>query len=367
MKFAIAGCRGYPSHYGGFETFVRHLAPELARRGHEVVVFGHGGRRPHNTIDDLGVNAVNTYGLHGKSVSTLSHGVTAALQIRNNGFDAALLLNVANGFFIPLIRNAEVPVAMNVDGIEWERGKWGRVGKLIFRTGAHASSRWADRLVADSTSIADIWREQFGVTPVYIPYGADPPFSPPGDNLLQGIGVRTPYLLAVARLVPENNVDLTVDAFEQLDTTAQLVVVGSANFANPLVTRLNRGADRGHLRWLGHVSDETLLHQLWANCSLYIHGHQVGGTNPALLEALATGAPTTALNTPFNSEVLGIGHPGLYERNVLDLKARMAAALVGDTTAVVTSDEGQSIVRERYRWQVVIDEYERLLLELAAQ
>lgn len=356
LRIAILGSRGYPSTYGGFETFVRRLAPWLVSRGHEVTVYGRSeGRRRVSEID--GIRVVDTVGLSTKSASTVTHGLTAALSCASERPDVVLALNVANGLGLPLLKARGVPVVMNVDGLEWQRAKWGRLASAGFRLGAHASARIADVLVADSREIARIWTEEFGVDPVFIPYGADV-IENVGQSRVTALGL-TPgsYALVVARLAPENNVELFVDAMAQLDWSIPSVVVGSANYDNPLEGRLRALASAGRLTWLGHVADQDLLSELWANAGVYFHGHSVGGTNPALLQALGHGAPTIAVDTVYNREVLARD----------DQLVRADASAVANAVRELLDDQphrvelaaaGRNTITDRYLWESVLSDYE---------
>jgi len=366
MKFAILGSRGFPSTYGGYETLVRHLAPFLVQAGHDVTVYCRGRDGDRRTWITEDVRCVATPGRDTKSLSTLTFGMTATLDASLRRFDSILILNIANGFWFPALRMARIPFAVNTDGIEWERGKWGRLARSVFRAGAWMTARNAGELVCDSHAIGAVWKELFGRDLTFIPYGA-PVLSGVGHDRLDAAGLgEEPYLLAVARLVPENNVELTLDALELLGEAApRAVIVGSANFDSPIEARLRALEAAGRVRWLGHVDDQRLLNQLWAHSTVYVHGHSVGGTNPALLQALGAGAPTLALDTPFNAEVL----PSPEQ-----LFAGDASALAEQITSVLRSSErrrrmrlvGQRIVGERYSWEDVCRRYTDLLVGLAA-
>lgn len=357
MRIAILGSRGYPSTYGGFETFVRHLAPWLVEQGHEVTVYGRGGGRASSRVVD-GVRVVDTLGFRTKSASTVSHGMTAALHCLCWKPDVVLALNVANGPALPLLKARRIPVVMNVDGIEWLRAKWGWLARNGFRVGAWMSARLADVLVADSKEIGRVWKERYGVDSVFIPYGAEVLENACPANRVIELGLEPHgYALAVARLAPENNIELFLDALEELDWKVPAVVVGSANYENPVEARLRDLQEAGRIKWLGHVHDDGLLTQLWAHAGVYFHGHSVGGTNPALLSALGCGAPTVAIDTPFNREVL------MDDRQVVDANS----SAVADAFATVLGDEGRrrelaaygrSVIAERYRWPSVFEAYE---------
>jgi len=366
MKFAIIGSRGFPSNYSGFETLVQHLAPHLRDSGHEVTVYSRGGAGRRRVDSHEGIRRIRTRGRDGKSTSTLSYGLTSVLDSRRRGYDAALILNVANGFHLPMLRQAGIPTALNVDGIEWERDKWSRLGKAVFKSGARLSAKYADRLIADSQAISRYWLERFGAPSVFIPYGGDV-LHDIGSGRLDTLGLAPGrYLLAVARMVPENNIDLLLDAVQCLDPAVPVVIAGSANYRSPLEGRLRQMTlARPALRWLGHVDDQALLQQLWAHCGGYFHGHSVGGTNPSLLQALGAGSPVLAVDTVYNREVLGGGEQ-VFSRNPIEVATRFDAMLADAALRQAYARRGRSIVAERYRWDDVCQRYEDVLVDLAA-
>ena len=172
MKLAILGSRGFPSTYGGYETLVRHLAPYFVQAGHDVTVYCRTRDEGRRTWLTEGVRCVATPGRDTKSLSTLSFGMTATLDASFRRFDSMLVLNIANGFWFPALRAARTPFAVNTDGIEWERGKWGWSGRAVFRAGAWMTAHNASELICDSHAIGAIWKELFGLESTFIPYGA---------------------------------------------------------------------------------------------------------------------------------------------------------------------------------------------------
>lgn len=363
MNFAILGSRGFPSTYGGYETLVRHLAPHLVAAGHDVSVYcrtREHGRRVWRTEQ---VRCIATPGYDSKSLSTLSFGLTATLDASFRRFDSILVLNIANGFWFPALRAARTPFAVNTDGIEWERGKWSRIGRATFRAGAWMTAHNADALICDSRAIGAIWEDMFGRDSIFIPYGAPVLDELPRDALEEA-GIHEPYLLVVARLAPENNVELTLDALELLGERApRTVIVGSANFDSPIEARLHALQGQGRLSWLGHVEDQRLLTQLWAHSSVYVHGHSVGGTNPALLQALGAGAPTLVLETPFNKEVLPDSRHW-FSKSPQVLADRIHAVAESPELQRAMAERGRSLVRESYSWERVCRAYADTLVDI---
>lgn len=356
---AIIGTRGYPSYYGGFETAVRKLAPYLADHGWDVTVYGRRGTTRSDDPDrDPRIRTITTPGVQTKSVSTLSYGLTASVHAFRTKPSAALVMNVANGFFLPGLRLRKIPTLVNVDGIEWDRAKWGRVARTVFHLGARWSARFGTRMIYDSREIERRWINEFGVEGEFIPYGGDVPAALP---LVDGLEHRG-YILVVARFVPENTVPEFLDAAAELAQTYQVVIVGSTGYGGELDERAQQlDSRRPNLTWLGHVSDDAKLLSLWQHAGAYFHGHSVGGTNPALVQAMAAGAPIVARDTPYNREVLADG--GYFTSP--DAEAiRLAIGHV-----MSNPDVGERLSRsasaraiEHYSWNAVCEAY-RLALE----
>ncbi|MGA2875681.1 MAG: DUF1972 domain-containing protein [Nitrososphaerales archaeon] len=365
-KYAIIGSRGYPSFYGGFETLVRHLAPHLKSEGHDVTVYGHERSTLRVHSEDVhGVEVRYTAGYEAKSTSTLSFGLTATRDALHRHYDAVLVLNVANGFYIRQFRHQKIPTAVNVDGLEWKRGKWSAVAKRTFIAGAKRCAEDANALIFDSRQLELEWRDKFGRGGVFIPYGAPILDSLP-SNLIEQYGlIPRSYLLLVCRVVPENNVDLILDAMKFLPEDLPIVVVGDSNYANSTTQRLQDLHHRGSLKWLGHVSNQDLLNQLWCHAAVYWHGHSVGGTNPALLQALGAGSPVLALDTPYNREVLDSDFQ-LVHADSREISERICDVLYDKIKSKEMVDRGKEIVQTRYSWDSVCHSYSELLGALSS-
>lgn len=364
-RYAIIGSRGYPSTYGGFETLVRRLAPYLVQRGADVTVYGRERRLVPDRHRVDGVTVVNTPGISSTSLSTLSYGATSSVHAAASRFDAALVLNVANGYFLPILRKFGVPSAVNVDGIEWERDKWSSLGKRVFKHSAEVTARHADTLIADSREISRRWKQDFSVPSTFIPYGGDV-VARDDTPSVEHLGLADDgYVLVVARLVPENNVDLLLDAMELLQFKYPTVVVGSGK-GSGIEDRLRKvQEEQDQLTWLGHVSDQELLGALWSRAGVYVHGHSVGGTNPALVQALGFGAPTLAFGTAYNREVLG-DDGSVYPHDAHALADKIDTLMQDQARRSELRRAGQQTVKTRYSWEMVLDGYAQVLESLAA-
>lgn len=358
-RVAIIGTRGYPSYYGGFETAVRKLAPYLADNDWDVTVYTRPGQSRTGDPDrDPRINVVTTRGVESRALSTITFGLTACLHALLHKPDVALVMNCANGFWIPLLRLRGIPVVLNVDGIEWEREKWSPFARRVFWMGAKFSAWFANTLIMDAKAIGDYWREHFNREGVFIPYGGeavdDIPFTEP--DLVPG-----EYVLLVARFVPENSVPEFLQAAERMSKHHDVVLVGTSGTGGGPLDQEAERLDQEHPRvhWLRHVSDDARLFALWQNAGVYFHGHSVGGTNPALVQAMACGAKILARDTVYNREVLA--HTGRF-------CAPNAEAIATGVRELMEQDDslGPAAARrsqEEYNWPSVCAGYEAALRE----
>jgi glycosyltransferase involved in cell wall biosynthesis len=357
----VIGTRGYPSYYGGYETAVRKLAPYLVSKGWDVTVYGRrGAMRTDDAEVDPRVLARITAGLETQKLSTLSHGLTAAIDAAVRRPDVALVCNVANGFFLPLLKSRGIPTLVNVDGIEWERAKWSPLARRVFHNGAQFSAKWATELVFDARAIEDYWREKFSARGIFIPYGGD---VPDALSVPEGL-VHRGYVLMIARFVPENSVGEFFQAVAAIATRHPVVIVGSSGYGGDLDDRARDLASANpSVSWLGHVSNHSLLLALWQHAGVYFHGHSVGGTNPSLVQAMAAGSPTLARDTVYNREVLG--PEGRFVDANPDTIADVVLTMM-DNRAELDELARANLKRaeQHYSWTQVCSDYERALRQL---
>lgn len=355
---AIIGTRGYPSYYGGFETLIRRLAPYLVEAGWDVTVYGRPGAvKTDDPLLDPRVSSLMTKGLETKSLSTLSYGLTSSLSAARRKPDVALIMNVANGYWLPLLRSRGIPTVVNVDGIEWERAKWGSNAKRVFRGGARLTAKYASELVCDSHEIKRRWQRDFGRDGVFIPYGGDAPDSLP---VVEGLKSRE-YVLIVARFVPENTVPEFLEAARDLSKKWDVVVVGSSGYGGELdVAAAKLAEESSRVHWMGHVSDDKKLFSLWQHAGAYFHGHSVGGTNPALVQAMACGAPVVARDTVYNREVLSA--EGCFTKpSPADITKSIDVVMEDAELQARLCRLSRRRAHDQYTWQSVCDQYDRVV------
>lgn len=361
MRIAMMGTRGVPATYGGFETAIEEVGSRLVDRGHEVVVYCRDtGATTERKQNHLGMELVHLPAVKTKCLETLSHSGLSAVHLATHRTDVALVFNAANAVWLPLLRAARIPAATHVDGLEWQRAKWGGVGKRYYRTCESLAVRWSDALISDAQGIADYYRQKFSANSYLITYGA-PDCRDAGADRLAELGLKPDeYHLVVARFEPENHVHLIVAGHRLSGSKVPLVVVGSSPYADEYTTALKSDA-ADNVCFLGGLWDQELLNQLYANAKVYWHGHSVGGTNPSLLRALGAGAAVAGFDVSFNREVAGAA--GRYFKDEASA-ATVFNALESNDRLVAQLREATAAEAARYDWDVVTDGYEELCRDL---
>jgi glycosyltransferase involved in cell wall biosynthesis len=299
---AILGTRGIPANYGGFETFAERLALYLVEQGVPVTVYC---RRHHATEGATwnGVRLVTLPTIRTKYLDTVVHTFLSTLHlVTRTRIRDVILCNAANAPALPLLRLTGRRVVMNVDGLEWRRGKWGIAGRAWYRMGEWLSVRLASVLVTDAEEVRTYYHVRHDTDSVMVPYGADlvPRGRPlPAELRLEPDG----YLLYVARWERENNPDLVARAHARSGTRARLVMLGHAAYDAGLEREV-RAAAVPDAVLPGSVYGEDYV-ALQSNARAYLHATEVGGTHPALIEAMGAGNLCLVLDTPENREVAG--------------------------------------------------------------
>jgi glycosyltransferase involved in cell wall biosynthesis len=359
-RLAILGCRGIPARYGGFETFAEELATRLVARGFAVTVFcphPGGAAEPPRAHAGVRLEYVRVPALG--PASALVYDIRSLRRARAE-HEVVYLLGYGAAAFLGLGRRPGNELWVNMDGLEWRRAKWGLLARAWLRRAERAALAGADRVIFDSAAVQ---RAVLGDGPSprasVIAYGAELA-SVPDPEALRSLGLRTGgYFLLVARVEPENHVREILRAHARSGSGRELLVVGDVERAGRYGAACRAAAGPG-ARFLGALFDARILATLRRASAATLHGHSVGGTNPALLEALAAGALVVAHDNPFNREVLE--ERALYFRDEAELVA--ALRTVGgwsDAERARRAAEGRARIAERYTWEHVVEAYAALL------
>ena len=372
LRLAILGTRGIPANYGGFETFAEQLATRLAARGHDVTVYCRAGNVD-PALDGTtwrGVRLVVLPAPRSKHLETVVHTWRSARHARTQGFEFALVCNSANFLSLPVLRAAGIRTALAIDGMESERRKWGVLGRNVYRLAGVLGPRWTDVVIADC-AVIEGWLRARGVANVeMIAYGATAPDVATTDALAR-LGVAPDgYVLYVSRLEPENNADVVIRGFVESGVSCPLVVVGDAPYADAYKAKLREiaaGSDR--VVFAGAIYGRG-YDELRANAACYVQATDVGGTHPALLEAMAAGRAVIANDIPEPREVLGDAGWYYAKNDAADLARRLREVMAAPGAAEARAAHAAAArrrVAERYDWENVTSAYERVARGLVAR
>jgi glycosyltransferase involved in cell wall biosynthesis len=243
-------------------------------------------------------------------------------------------------------------VVLNVDGLDWKRKKWGRLARW--------ATRFPHRVATDSRRVQQYYRERHGAASTYIAYGAEPMRTPPGPYLRRYGLEPHRYVLFVGRLVPDNCAHHLIEAWRDLATDLRCVIVGDAPYAAAYIRSLKATADprvifTGYLFGAGY-------RELLSNAYCFVETSEVGGTHPALLEAMAAGSCVVVNDTPENLETIadaGFSYHGAMSG--AGLRAVLERLLKDPALVAEQARRGRDRVRTHYSWDEVADAYERLL------
>jgi glycosyltransferase involved in cell wall biosynthesis len=365
MRIAILGTRGIPASYGGFETFTEHLSTRLVKRGHDVTVYCRSHYVSPRQLEYHGVRLKVLPTIRHKYFDTVVHSFLSAIWAVPARYDAALICNAANAPFAPILRLTGTPVALNVDGLEHKRKKWNWLGRRYYLLAERLATILPTRIVTDARVIQDYYSARYHAESTMIAYGAEVERRPDREAVSRWGVESQRYVLYVSRLEPENNARLVIEGFKKVRTSYKLLIVGDAPYAHEYIRELRESAaEDKRIVFTGFVfgKDYRALQQ---NAFCYIHATEVGGTHPALLEAMGYGNCVLTLNAPENVEA--VGDAGIPYSDADDLAHKLQRVLRDGALVNGYRQRAQARVRKLYDWEHVVDRYEQLFAEMAGQ
>lgn len=364
LRVALLGSRGIPANYGGYETLMEELATRLAERGVAVTVYCRAHSTPRSLREYRGTRLVVLPTIRTKHLDTPVHTALSCLHAMVRRYDAALVVNSANALFLPLLTLTGTPTALNVDGIEKRRAKWGALGRAVYAISERLATALPTALVTDAETIRDHYRRLYRTDSTVIAYGVEPQPTPPGETLARlGLEPRH-YFLYVSRFEPENNPHRVAEAYRRVGGKLPLVMVGGAPYADRFIDSFTRDADPRVL-FPGPIYG-TGYRELLSHALAYVQATEVGGTHPALVEAMGYGNCLVVHDTPENREVAGDVARYFDVDRGETLAAELEAARADPGAAAERGRAAGARARERYDWERVTDAYLDLFERLAA-
>jgi glycosyltransferase involved in cell wall biosynthesis len=366
LKIALLGSRGIPASYSGFETFYEEFGVRLAQRGHDVTVFNRYPFVPLREKSYRGVRVVRLRTVQRKSLDTLVHTFFSCFYLPFLRPDIVYICGVGNAIFCLVPRLLGIPVLINVDGEDWARKKWSGFAVKWLRWSEAWACRFATVVVADSRVIHKRYHDLYGCDTVYIPYGANVRLEETSATTLSKFGlVPRKYILFVGRFVPENRVDLLIEAFKRIESDLKLVIVGDAPYSEAFKDEMRRiASDRVVFTGYAFGNDYA---QLSRNCLFYVLASGVDGTRPVLLDQMGFGNCVLVRNSAANSEVVGeAGAKFDSERELDSLTEQMRHLIAHPEVVEEYRRKAVARVRDAYDWDRVTDRYIELFAKLLA-
>jgi glycosyltransferase involved in cell wall biosynthesis len=360
LHIAIIGTRGIPNHYGGFEQAAQHLTAGLLCKGHTVTVYN-SHNHPYQEKIWNGVEIIHCYDAE-KSIGTAGQFIYDLNCIRNAGkrnFDVILFLGYTSSSVWGKLFPKNAVIISNMDGMEWKRSKYAGPVRKFLLYAERLAVKYSDYLIADSTAVQDYLENKYSAQCRYIPYGAEIAEGVDEEILKDFRLVKYKYCMLMARMEPENNIDMILAGFCKTGSDNRFIVVG--NFDNAFGKKMfaKYGKDR-RLHFAGAIFDATKINTLRKFCKLYFHGHSVGGTNPSLLEAMAGGALIAAHDNEFNRAVL---QNDAYYFNAADEAGRLINTIERTDITVEMINNNLKKIKEKFNWPAIVNEYETMIID----
>ena len=368
LKIALVGTRGVPASYSGFETCVEQLGQRLVQRGHEVTVYCRSHHITYAESTYKGMKLVKLPTIANKYLDTLVHSFLSSIHALPQRFDIGLYFIAGNSPVTWIPRLVGTRTLLNVDGLDWKREKWPTFAKWYIQFSEYLATKLPNLYLTDSCVVQNYYTERFHDTPPYIPYGSEVEITPAGETLSRFGLEPGRYILFVGRLVPENCAHHLVEAFRGLDTELKCVIVGDAAYAEEYIANLKaKAAGDPRIIFTGYVFGQG-YHELGSNAYIFVETSGVGGTHPALVEAMAFGNCVITYNTPENLETIGEAGFG-YDGNIGADALRQLLQYLLQNPDVVQEYAHKATHRAHmvYSWESVTDEYERLFYQLRGQ
>lgn len=359
MKIAILGTRGIPNNYGGFEEFAEYISVELSGRGHDVTVYN-PDYHPFNDSNYNGVKITKKYYPEGKigNIASFFYDFLCLKDALKNKFDIILECgygSVAVSYlFLPIKKSL---IFTNMDGMEWQRGKWNFFAKKILKISEKIAVKKSHYIISDNTCVQGYYKAKYQKESFYIPYGALP-VNNYNEKILKKYNInKNNYFLIVARLEPENNIRTIINGIIESGVNTKILIISNpeSRFGKRTLKKFQLNKN---VIFLGSIYDIDTLNSLRYYSKAYFHGHSIGGTNPSLLEAMACKCLIISHDNIFNKSVLD--DDALFFTNSNDIKNIILNFDSHEQKREEFSNKNLDKIRKKYNWKVIADKYESI-------
>ncbi len=362
LKIAIIGSRGYPYVYSGYETLVKELSERLVKKGHNVRVYCHRPLFKMKPKNINGIELVYTPSIETKYLSQFVNSFFSFIHVCFSKIDVVLIVNSANGPFGILTKLFGKKTCINVDGLEWLRPKWKGFGSLYFKISSKMATVLFDEIITDSLEMKKVYQNKFKRSTKVIAYGSTMLKYNFDNDYLNFLNIeKDDYFLIVGRLIPDNNSYLITKGFINSRSKKKLVIVGDVPYKDSY-SKSVKLLENEKIILTGYIKSQKKLSLLYKNCYCYIHGHEFGGTNPTMINALDLNSNIISLETKFNREMLTNKKAIFFDKNANSIKD--AIIKFEKQKNVIIKDNSNYIFPKKYKWQYITNQYLELFYGL---
>jgi glycosyltransferase involved in cell wall biosynthesis len=363
MNIAILGTKGIPNNYGGFEQFTEFLSIELTGKGHSVTVYNpHFHYYKEHVYKNVNIKRIYSPEKIFGPAANLIYDFFCLKDALKKDFDIILECGYGSSSFSFYILNIKRSIIVtNMDGIEWQRSKWGKLTKKIFKLSEKLAVHKSHAIVSDNLCIKEYYKNKYGIDPEFIPYGAEI-FNLPDKKHIEKSGLSEfGYYVIISRMEPENNIEVILNGFINSNSCSKFIIISNkdSKYAKSVIEKYKKYSK---IIFAGNNFDKDMLMNLRYYSLAYFHGHSVGGTNPSLLEAMAANSFIIAHNNIYNKSVLDSS--ALYFHNSEDI-----TDIVNNVDNLLSekdkfTESNLKKIEKIYNWNNITDQYINLFQKL---
>ena len=356
---AILGARGIPARYSGYDTLAEALALGLNKSGAaRVTIYCRSSYYRSKPSTVHGAHLIYLPAPRLKALESLLHSFLSTMHVLFRKVDVIYFLDPANAPFTLLLRLCGKRVIIHTNGLGWKRRKWGVLAQRYYKFVERVCAKTANALITDNPAMKEYYIKHYNTDSVYIPYGAKHHAGTNGIVYDEIDIFPKKYLLVVARLEPENNIDLIINEYTQSKLSMPLVIVGDSPYSPGYLRMLDEYSD-SRVKFVGRINDQTKLNSLYKGAYLYIHGHEVGGTNPSLLRAMDAGTAPLVIDVPFNNEVIG-GYGFVFNKKKGNLAGMLEDLAMDPKRVKRIGHSTQNRAQAEFTWDSVVKKHMEL-------
>lgn len=362
LRVAFIGGRGVVSKYSGIETYYEEVGKRLAQRGHEVTIYCRSYFTPQQTRPYNSMRLLTLPTIRSKHLETVAHTILSTVHALTQRYDIVHYHALGPALFSFIPRILGTKTAVTVQGLDWQRKKWGRVAATVLRLGEQASVKFPDATMVVSQTLRARYAEAHGAKTFYVPNGGVLRDRREPQAILEWGLHPGRYVLFLGRFSPEKGCHLLVDAFEQLQTDVQLVMAGASSYCDEYSQELRKHAS-DRIRMLDWVSGET-LDELLTNAVIFVLPSDLEGLSLALLDAMGAGLCVLTSGVPENREVVDGAGFTFKRGDSTDLCERLKFLLANPAVREAAGKAAKRRIREQYLWDKIAADIERVYFDV---